>query len=380
MPTRQKNRTLTIIATILLTIIMQGALMGKTIGLYFGTYTRKSPAEGIYYAELDLNSGQLNKLQLVVKSSNPSFIEIHPTGKFLYAVAEGKLGKIKAFSIDPKSKKLKLLNQRSAEGAAPCHISLDKAGKNLLLANYSTGNVAVFPINADGSLSEVSSTMQHKGVGVTKRQKGPRAHSINLSPDNRFAYVADLGLDKVMIYKFDPEIGVLKTNNPPFAKLKPGAGPRHLTFHPNGRFIYVINELDETMTAFSQDSKTGALTEIQNISTLPADFKGVSWCAEVRVHPNGKFLYGSNRGHDSIVVYQIDLTTGKLTLVGFQDRGIDNPRNFNIDASGKYCLVGNQDNDTVLLFNINQQTGMLEPTDQVLNIGKPICIRFLENR
>jgi 6-phosphogluconolactonase len=367
------------IIIVLLTVIMQGAVMAKTIDVYFGTYTRKSSAEGIYHAELDLASGRLYNLKLAVKSSNPSFIEIHPTGKFLYAVAEGKAGQVKAFSINPKTKKLKLLNQRSSTGAAPCHISLDKNGKNLLVANYSSGNVAVFPIQSDGSLGEVSSTMQHHGSGITRRQKGPRAHSINLSPDNRFAYVTDLGLDKIMIYKFDVKTGVLKANDPPFVKLKPGAGPRHLSFHPNGRFAYVINELDETITVFGYNTQTGALTEIQHISTLPSDFKGVSWCAEVRVHPNGKFLYGSNRGHDSIVTYRIDPVNGKLKLLGFQNKGIDNPRNFNIDASGKYCLVGNQDNDTVLLFKINQQTGLLEPTAHSLNIGKPICIRFLEN-
>ena len=359
------------------TIISQVTLMAQNIDVYFGTYTRKSDSKGIYHATFDLNSGKIKDLQLAARSANPSFIVIHPSGKFLYSVAKGKPGRVKAFSIDPKSKKLKLLNEQSSEGITPCHLSLDIDGKNLLAANYSSGNATVFPIKDDGSLKSASSVVQHQGSSITRRQKGPHAHSINLSKDNRFAFVADLGIDKVMVYKFDPKTGKLIPNKPGFVKIKPGAGPRHFTFHPNGKYAYVINELDNTITAFSYNVKTGVLTEIQNISSLPKDFTEISYCAEVAIHPNGKFLYGSNRGHDSIVVFQVT-ADGKLQLIGFQNKGIDNPRHFNFTPDGKWCLVGNQDANTVVVFKVNSKTGQLVPTGHSINIGKPICIQFMK--
>ncbi len=366
------------------TIIMTASLLAMqtlsgvtALDVYFGTYTAKSKSEGIYRSTLDMKTGKLLEPELAVKAGNPSFIEIHPNGKFLYAVTEGKAGTVVAYAIDPAGK-LKLLNECASGGSGPCHLAIDRGGRALLVANYSSGSIASIPINTDGTLSATPvSVIQHKGSSVNpKRQKDPHAHSMNFSPDERFVFAADLGLDKIMIYKMDTATGRMEANTPAFATVKPGAGPRHLTFSPDGRFAYVINELDETMTAYAYDAKSGALTEIQHISTLPGDFKGVSWCAEVRVHPGGKFLYGSNRGHDSIVIYKIDPEKGTLTLSGFQNAGIKNPRNFNLDPSGRFCVVANQDSDSVCTFRINSETGALEPVGGSITVGKPVCVRF----
>lgn len=367
------------------TIIMTASLLaiqtlggGMALDVYFGTYTDKNKSEGIYRSMLDMENGRLSEPELAVRAANPSFIEIHPNGKFLYAAAEGKTGLVRAYGIEPATRKLKLLNECSSGGSGPCHISIDREGKVLLAANYGSGSIASIPINADGTLSAPASVIQHKGSSINpKRQKEPHAHSINPSPDGRFAFAADLGLDKIMIYKLDSATGKLDANTPESAKVKAGAGPRHLTFHPDGKFAYVISELDETMTVYAYNAKSGALTEIQQISTLPDDFKGVSWCAEVRVHPNGKFLYGSNRGHDSIVIYKIDPEKGTLTLSGFQNAGIKNPRNFNLDPSGRFCVVANHDSGSVCTFRVDPETGALEPAGKPISIGKPVCVRFL---
>ncbi len=350
----------------------------QSIDVYFGTYTHANVSEGIYHATFNLKTGKLSPADLTFASSSPTFLEIHPSGKFLYAVSERNPGAVSAYAIDSKTKKLTFINKSSSQGIGPCHLCISCDGRFLLVANYSSGSVASIPINQDGSLASAASSIQHTGTSVNpERQNGPHAHSINLSPDNRFAYVADLGIDKIMIYQMEAETGRLLPNNPPEVKIKPGAGPRHLSFDPLGKYAYLINELDETMIVFRHEAKTGNLIEIQTISTLPEGFSGVSTCAEVRVHPSGKFLYGSNRGHDSIVIYRINTATGTLTRLGFQTNGIHTPRNFNIDPSGQFCLVGNQDTDTVLVFRINQETGMLEPTDQIIKVGSPVCVRFL---
>lgn len=360
-------------------LAMQTLSGGTALDVYFGTYTDKTKSEGIYRSTLDMETGRLSAPELAAKVTNPSFIEIHPSGKFLYAVTEGKAGSVRSFAIDPETKKLKFMNECPSGGNGPCHLAIDREGRVLLAANYGSGSVASIPINADGTLSAPASVIQHKGSSVNpKRQKEPHAHSMNFSPDERFVFAADLGLDKIMIYKLDPATAKLEANTPAFAAVKPGAGPRHLTFSPDGRFAYVINELDETMTAYAYDAKSGALSEIQHISTLPGDFKGVSWCAEVRVHPNGKFLYGSNRGHDSIIIYKIDPEKGTLTEAGFQNTGIKNPRNFNLDPSGRFCIVANQDSDSVCTFQVNPETGALEPAGSPITVGKPVCVRFLQ--
>ena len=361
----------------MLTLFSLQNLSAQTYDVYFGTYTKKSSSDGIYHTKFDTKTGKLATPELAVKTSNPSFIAIHPNGKYLYAVAEGSPGKVNAFVINSANKKLKLLNQTSSGGKTPCHLSVAENGKTLLVANYSSGSIVSIPINADGSLQKPISIIKHKGSSIIrKRQSAPHAHSINPSPDQRFAYAADLGIDKIMIYRLKPD-GKLTANTPASFSIKPGAGPRHFTFHPNGEFAYVINELDNTLIVLKYNHKTGALTEIQTISTLPQNFNETSYPAEVRVHPNGKFVYGSNRGHDSIVCYEIDPDSGKLTLAGFQKEGIHNPRHFNIDPSGQFCLVANQNSDDVKVFAIDEKNGMLKLPHQAVAVGKPVCIKFL---
>ncbi|MCK5843259.1 MAG: lactonase family protein [Victivallales bacterium] len=361
------------------TLLSAVSSMAREYDIYFGTYTSCGFSKGIYHALFDADAGALSDLELACELSKPSFLAIHPNGKFIYSVTEGDPGKVSSLRIDKKTKKLELINHSESGGRGPCHLVVSGNGKNLYVANYASGSVAAIAINDDGSLGKTVSNIQHVGSGPNKRrQKGPHAHSVNLSPDNRFAYVADLGMDKVMIYKVDPVDGALLKNETSFFALPPGAGPRHFTFHPNGKFAYLINELGNTIVALSYDAKNGGLREIQTISTLPKDFDGVSHTAEVSVHPNGKFLYGSNRGHDSIAVYKIDQNNGSLTLAGFQGKGIDEPRHFNIDPTGRYCVVGNQDANDVVLFKVNLETGELIPTEVRKLVGKPICVKFLK--
>jgi 6-phosphogluconolactonase len=353
----------------------------KKFMVYIGTYTRGTTSQGIYRMELDLATGQLSEPKLAGKITNPSFLAIHPTGKYLYAVGEiddfGKKrggGAINAFALDQKTGDLTLLNQQSSKGGGPCHVVVDKAGKFVLAANYGGGSACVLPIEEGGKLGPVIGFGQHKGHSINKsRQEAPHAHSINLDAKNRFAFVADLGLDQVIIYRFDAG----KLHYSGHAGVKPGAGPRHFAFHPDGKHAYVINELDSTITVFDYDADKGALTSIQTISTLPAGYKGQTTTAEVVVHPSGKFVYGSNRGHNSIAVFRVDATTGKLSAAGHQNKGIKIPRNFAIDPTGKYCVVANQDGDSVIVFTIDPKTGELGPTEAKAAISRPVCVRFL---
>jgi 6-phosphogluconolactonase len=354
--------------------------------VYFGTYTTGAKSKGVYVSRLDPASGTLSPPQLAAEASSPSFLAVHPTGNFLYTVNEvntfgGKpTGSVSAFAIDRKSGLLKQLNQQSSEGAGPAHLIVDKDGLNVLVANYGGGSVAVLPLGKDGKLKSASALVQHTGSSVNpQRQKEPHAHSINLDPANRFAYVADLGLDKVLAYRFDARNGLLTLNNPPSASVQPGAGPRHLAIHPSGRFAYVINELNCTITAFNNDSAKGELKELQTISTLPAKqamqsgFSG----AEVQVHPSGKFLYASNRGHDSIAVFAIDQNTGRLTYVENEPTQGSTPRGFGIDPDGGYLLAGNQRSDSVVVFRIDPQSGKLAPTGTKIEVGAPVCVKFV---
>jgi len=367
--------------TALFSLMALTTASAKSMSVYFGTYTSRgeNSSKGIYRSTLDLETGKLSKPVLAAEAGNPSFIELHPNGKFLYAVSEsGRVGSVSAYALNGDTGELRFLNQRPSGGAGPCHVSIDHAGKNLLVANYGSGSASVVPIKSDGRLGEPTGFVQHTGSSVnTRRQKTPHAHSINVSPDNRFAFVADLGIDKVMIYKLDIEKGTIVANSPPFAKVRPGAGPRHFAFHPNGKYAYVINELDCTVTAFAYEAASGALTAIKTITTLPNGFDGSNGCAEIRAHPSGKFLYGSNRGHDSIVVYRIDPDRGTPTYVEHETADIKTPRNFNIDPTGRFCLVANQGKDSVVVFRINQDTGALEPTGHNISVAKPVCVRFL---
>ena len=354
----------------------------ESLQVYLGIYTSGAGSgKGIYRSGLDLETGKLSDPALAAKAKSPSFIEIHPTGRFLYAVSEsGRDGSVGAYAIDPDTGDLRLLNQQPSGGAGPCHLSIDRTGRNVLVANYGSGSASVIPIRPDGSLAEPTGFVQHEGSSVNpERQKGPHAHSINVSPDNCFAYVADLGIDKIMIYRLDAQEGTIVANSPPFAQIKPGAGPRHFAFHPGGKSAYVISELAYTITAFAYDSTSGALTEVQIVPTLPEGFAGRNACAEIRVHPSGRFLYGSNRGHDSIAVYRIDDAEKPLTFVEHETAGIKTPRNFNIDPTGTFCLVANQGSDSVVVFRVNQKTGALEPTGHKIAVPKPVCVRFLQS-
>lgn len=334
--------------------------------VYFGTYTNNTASKGVYVSRLDQASGTLSPPQLAAESTSPSFLAVHPTGRFLYTVNEVSTfegqdsGSVTAFGIDRQTGRLTPLNQQASAGAGPAHLIVDRTGRNVLVANYDGGSVAVLPIEADGRLKPASATVQHSGSSVNpQHQKRPHAHAINLDPENRFAYVPDLGLDKVMIYGFDPQAGSLKANDPPSASVKPGAGPRHIAIHPSGRFAYVINEIDCTLTAFSRNTSGGGLTEIQTVSTLPdgeAIADGYS-TAEVLVHPSGRFLYGSNRGHNSIVVFAIDEQSGRVTRVQHEATQGSTPRGFGIDPTGTYLIVGNQRSDSVVVFRIDAKTG-----------------------
>lgn len=350
--------------------------------VYIGTYNGRT-SEGIYLAELDLKTGAVSDPKLAGKAVNASFLGVHPTKKFLYAVSEisdsngKKTGGVSAFAVDEKTGQLTLLNQQSSEGGGPCHLVVDAAGKNVLVANYGGGSVAALPIGADGKLSPASSSIQHKGSSVNpQRQTAPHAHSINLDAKNLFAFAADLGLDQVLIYKFDPTKGSLAPHDPPFAKVAGGAGPRHFAFHPSGKFAYVINEIGNTVTAFGYDADKGKLTEIQTISTLPKDFEGTSYTAEVVVHPSGKYLYGSNRGHNSLAVYTVNEQSGKLMLLEVPLVGGKVPRNFNVDPTGKYVLVGNQDDDTISVMRV-QADGKLKLLRNDVPTPMPVCIKFV---
>jgi 6-phosphogluconolactonase len=303
---------------------------------------------------------------------------------FIYAIGEvgtfagGKGGAVSAFSIDAATGKLTLLNQKSSRGPGPCHVTVDRLGKNALVANYGGGSVACLPIGEDGRLGDATAFIQHKGSSVNpQRQREPHAHSINLDAANRFAFVADLGLDKVLVYRFDPSAGTLEPNDPPAAVIASGSGPRHFAFHPSGRFAYVINELNSTVTAFAYDAERGTLQTLQTVTTLPEGFDGKSFPAEVQVHPSGKFLYGSNRGHDSIACFAIDAATGRLTPIGHEPTQGKNPRNFGIDPTGAYLLAANQDGDNVVAFRIDPATGKLSPTGQSIRVPMPVCVKFM---
>lgn len=338
----------------------------------------------IHRCTLDLATGALSQPQVAAKVKNPSFQAIHPSGKYLYSVCElygppgPKGGAVCAFAVEPKTGTLTLLNRRPSGGRGPCHISVTPDGTYVLGANYGGGSVFVLPVGTDGRLGKASAFVQHEGKSADpRRQKGPHAHSFNPDKAGRLVFAADLGLDKILIYRLDAAKGTLTPNDPPFVKTAPGAGPRHFSFHPSGTFAYVINELNSTVTAFAYDAKAGRLTPIQSVSTLPKDFTERNSCAEVLVHPSGKFVYGSNRGHDSIAVFAVNAETGKLTPRGQTATRGKTPRNFRIDPTGQYLLAANQNTGNVVVFRINAKTGALTPTGSVVDVKGPTCVRML---
>lgn len=348
--------------------------------VYVGTYTGPK-SKGIYVMHMDPKTGDLSAPQLAGEVPSPSFLAIHPTEKYLYAVSELDSGLVSAFSIAKDSGKLTLLNQQTAGGAGTCFVGLNPAGNTALIANYGSGSVEALQIEENGKLSKPTAFIQDAGKSVDpNRQQGPHAHSFNVDAAGRFAFAADLGLDKLFVYQLDGAKGTLTPNDPPFVQITPGSGPRHFAFHPSGKFAYLINEMALTVTAFTYDADKGRLSEIQTIRTLPEDGKKGNSTAEVQVHPSGKFLYGSNRGDHSISIFTIDEQTGKLTATGHQPTMGKTPRNFRMDPSGNFLLAANQDSDSIVVFKVDLQTGALNPTGVSVKVGSPVCIKFVSAR
>ncbi len=356
---------------------------------YVGTYTG-GESKGIYLFRLrteNLEVSQnhfLEPLGLAAETPSPSFLAIDPARDLLFAVNEideldGQPGGgVSAFSIDRATGKLALINQQSSRGAGPCHIVLDGSGRHVVVANYGGGSVAVLPVDADGKLGPATDFVQHQGNSVNPdRQSGPHAHCVTFDPTGKYVFVCDLGLDQVVAYKYDAEAGKLLPNDPPFAALAPGAGPRHMAFRPDGKFAYVLNELDSTVTAFAYDFARGALREIQTLSTLPGYFDGPNSTAEIAVHPSGRYLYASNRGHESVVMFRIDSGDGTLTFVEDQGTGGRTPRHFALNANGSHMVIANQNTDTLLVCRIDAGNGRLQPSGVFTKTPTPVCTVFL---
>lgn len=353
------------------------------VRVYVGGYT-KGAEKGLYIYDLDLATGQLTSIGEGPKAESPSFLALHPNHHYLYAVNEidnyegKKAGGVSAFKIDAKTGTLTFLNEQSSGGDGPCHLIVDKFGKNVIAANYGGGSTVVLPIHADGSLGAASCFVQHEGHSVdASRQEGPHAHSANLDPANHFALVCDLGLDKVIVYKYDPEKGTIDATGLPAGEVAPGSGPRHLAWNPNGHMAYVISEMKSTVTVFEYDASRGTLTSKQTLSTLPDGFIGETSCAEVTISPDGKFLYGSNRGADSLAIFSVDPHTGLLTAVGHQSTMGKVPRNFAIDPTGAYLIAANQTTNNLVVFKRDKATGLLTPTGCVVEAPAPVSIVML---
>jgi len=343
--------------------------------IYIGTYTRTT-SEGIYALSLDGDTGRLSAPKLVATTANPSFVALSPDRKHLYAVSEGDPLAV-PFSVDLATGALIPDEVRSSGGKAPCHLMVDRTGRCLVVAHYHNGIVASLPINEDGSLGAPVTIIPHTGSSVVAdRQASAHVHNVNISPDNRFVIVCDLGLDKVFTYALDAAKATLGPAELPFVATAPGAGPRHSAFSPDGQHLFVINELNSTMTAYAYAADTGALTPLDTQSTLPADFIGRSATAEVRVHPNGRFVYGSNRGHDSIVVFAWDANNGQLTAIDHPPTGGRNPRNFALSPDGRWLVAANQDTNSLTVFGVDPTTGRLTDTQQEISVPLPVCVQF----
>lgn len=357
----------------------------KSMLVYIGTYTSSGKSEGIYIYKFNPVSGDLMPYKVVKNVVEPSFLTIDKSHKFLYAVNETeefegkKSGAVSAFAIDRKTGDLSFLNKQPSLGGAPCYITVGENGKFVLVANYVGGNIAVFPVEAGGKLGASVDLEQFAGSSVNKdRQESAHAHSIVLDRENRFAFANDLGTDKVMIYQFDDKTGKLETNPAqPFYHSKPGAGPRHFAFHPNDKFAFIINELDSSVTSLAYDKTNGTLKEIQTVSTLPPNFSGENTCAEIAVAPSGKFLYGANRGHDSIAAYRIDENGGQLEYIENVFTGGKTPRNFAIDPTGNFILAANQNSDNIVIFRIDEKSGKLTPTGKIAAVPTPVCLDII---
>ena len=373
---------------IALTLLVVSGLVanaeGPTHWLFVGTYTGPK-SKGIYRAPYDATTGKLGEPVLAAEVRSPSFLAIDAVNNRLFSVGEiadfgsRRSGSVSSLGLDRATGKLTPLSTVSSVGSGPCHLNVDKTGKYVVVANYGGGSTTVLPVKEDGTLGEASGFVQHKGSGANKsRQESPHAHSANISADNRFVVVADLGLDKLLVYKLDAQKGQITPNDPPAHNTAPSSGPRHFAFHPNGKYGYLLNEMDMTLDALAFDAEKGTFTKIASVGTKPDGPKAGESTAEVCVHPSGKFVYASNRGHHSITVFAIDPATGKHERIQVAQGGIMTPRNFVIDPAGKFLLVANQDSDSVISFAIDSTTGKLSPTDQRISVGGPVCLRFVE--
>ncbi|MFP6873423.1 MAG: beta-propeller fold lactonase family protein [Verrucomicrobiales bacterium] len=353
------------------------------VWVYFGTYTRGKESEGIYLAKLDVESGRLSSPKLAASADNPSFLAITPDASHLIAVEEtndfegNKSGSLVSFGIDQASGLLQETSRIATRGGAPCHVTVDSAGRHALFANYVGGSVGAASISAEGIL-KLSSFSQHAGSSVSPRQAAPHAHSIDLDPAGRFVVCSDLGLDKVMVYQYDPVKGALTVNDPGFVKVTAGSGPRHFAFRPDSRFGYTNNEITSSVTAFSYDGATGSFKQLQTLSTLPDEgYKKHNSTAELIVHPGGRFLYCSNRGHDSIAVFAIDSASGKLSLVEIETLGVKTPRGFGIEPGGRYLVALGQNSGNARVFAIDPESGALSPAGGPVTVPNAVCVQFL---
>jgi 6-phosphogluconolactonase len=354
--------------------------------IYIGTYTRGEPhvqgkAEGIYVYRLDTESGALHQLSVAAGMINPSFVAVDAAQRYLYAVQELDVyeghpgGAISAFAIDPQTRALTPINHQPTHGAHPCYVGIDTSGRYALVANYSGGNISIFPIGADGALAPATAVVPHQGVPT--HHDAPHPHSLVATPDGRYLLAPDCGLDRIFVYRLDAAGGTPIAHDPPWVMLAPGAGPRHLAFHPSRSTLFCINERNSTLTALAYEPDGAVLRELQTVSTLPEDFTGQNSCADIHIHPSGRFLYGSNRGHNSIAIFAVDEATMRLRSRGHVSTAGRTPRNFAIDATGTLLLAANQDTNTIVAFRIDQNTGTLTPTGQITNVPSPVCICML---
>ncbi len=362
----------------------------KAILLYAGTYNlspdKQEEHPGIYVFRFDPDAGGISPAGELSNAANPSFLCLSPDARFLYApkevpeVAEKGGGCVAAFSINDRTGIPSPLNSRCTGGGLPCHVALDRRGKWLFAANYKDGSFAVFPIRANGSLGNRSAFVRHSSSGKDpKRQEGAHTHSCIMDPTNRLLMVADLGLDRVAVYELDSERGSVRSLPELWIATRPGAGPRHMTFHPNGRFFYVVNELDSTVSAFLYQSATGRIVEIHTVEMLPSDFTGFSKAADIHIHPNGRFLYASNRGHDSIAIYSIDANTGMLSFIGRSPTLGGEPRNFALAPGGDFLLAANEKGNNIVVFRLDSATGCLSPTGEHARVPSPTCLLFRQS-
>ena len=374
--------TCLLLSAILVTtsLLIPSSAAGKETRIYLGTYG-SGPGKGIYTALFNMKSGKFSGLELAAETRNPSFLALHPNGRFLYAVGEvdnfggTNTGAVSAFRIQKSSGKLTLINQQSSGGTGPCHLAVDRKGLCLLTANYGSGSIASYAIAGDGRLSNPVSVIQHQGSSINpSRQKGPHAHYIAPSPANHEALVCDLGLDQVLLYDLDATQATLTPQRPPAINLPPGSGPRHLVFHPKRDWAYVVNELNSTVSTLTREQ--GFLVAKESVSTLPDVFNGPNSCAEIQIHPSGQYVYASNRGHDSVAVFAVNKKTGLLERRGHEATGGKTPRFFGLDSDGRWLLAANQGSDAVTVFRVDRKTGLPHPTGEALTVSSPVCLVF----